>query len=195
MGWAGIKATVSRLPSRNEISISRCWSSSTTVTELKKSTTAPSITVTTLLSCLPWCAMCAWYGETWATPTKLNKHATRCEQLVGVAREAGLVSGIVTAATALQPHPFSTLNRGPYLPALKTMNKKSLTQAVSKKAVSSIMNHSVKNNIKGQLLFTLVYNQELLLHIIYSQYPCLQLLFMYVVCHNIYVDLQPKQGY
>ena len=65
-------------------------------------------------------------------------------------------------------------------PALKTMNKRSLTHAVSKKPRQHTESQCEKH---GQLLYTFIlfttYN------IIYSQYPCLQLLFMYVVCHNI----------
>ena len=81
---------------------------------------------------------------------------------------------IVTVAAMLQAHPFSTLSWGPYFLALKAMNKRSLTQAVSKKAASSIMNilnHSViKANFFSHLFTTLIY----------SQYSCL--VIIYVCC-------------
>ena len=98
----------------------------------------------------------------WVWPEKLDPCIAYCD---------------CTAAATLQPHPFSTLNRAP---ALKTMNKRSLTQAVSKKPGQHNESQCEKH---GQLLFTFILFT--IYNIIYSQYSCLQLLFMYVVCHNI----------
>ena len=97
-------------------------------------------------------------------------HTTRYELLVGVAREAELVSYRDSGSYA-STTPIFNAEPGPYFVAPKT--RRSLTQAVSKKSKQ----HNEYTELqcdKGQLLFTLVYNSDLQSILLFNYYLCCQ---------------------
>ena len=152
-----------------------------------------NITVTTLLSCLPWYAIRTQYGETRAGHTNENIHHAMWYEHVGVARKVSTHFRFVLWLQQLRfnhTH-LNVVNRlGPTLLHWRWWTQ-DRWQAVSEKPRhhnenTEIVNHTVN---KGQVLFTLVYN------IIYSLYSCLQSLFTHVSSIVVWYNIQLKQGY